>query len=65
MKNFSPKKEDSIKKKIRRVFKNQGRKDKIDKLIRAWKRICNSERITLLELMALVAQVSQETPEDN
>ena len=60
MRNFSSKKEKRIKGKIKKVFKNQGRKDEINALIRAWKRISKSEKISLLELMAFVGQVVQE-----
>ena len=61
MRNFSVKKKERIKNKIKRVFKNQGRKDEIEKLIRSWKRISESEKISLIENMAFIGQVIQET----
>ncbi|MCK5591100.1 MAG: hypothetical protein KAI72_04015 [Candidatus Pacebacteria bacterium] len=64
MRNFSFKKTKRIKEKIKRVLENQGRKDEIDKLIRAWKRISESEKVSLPRLMTLVTQVIQETPKD-
>ena len=60
MVKISPKREKKVKGKIRRVYKRQGRKEGIEKLTKAWKRIRKNERIPLSTFMSLVSQVEQE-----